>query len=74
MTDTSLGSHERIQYTKNKVRHGAKYYEELVLASIRFSDLWGGIATTRRGIESTKIYTRITLSAMTINALLPGIR
>jgi len=47
-------------------------YEELVLAAIRFSDLSGGTATTRRGIESTKIYTRIILSAMTINALLPG--
>jgi len=47
-------------------------YEKLVLAAIRFSDLSGGMNTTRRGIESTKIYTRITLSAMTINALLPG--
>lgn len=46
-------------------------YQELVLAAIRFSDLSGGIATTRRTIESTKIYTRITLSAMTINAILP---
>lgn len=47
-------------------------YERLVLIAISFSDASGGLKTTNLGIESTKIYTRITLSAMTINALLPG--
>jgi len=35
-------------------------------------DASGGVHTSNLGIESTKIYTRITLSAITINALLPG--
>jgi hypothetical protein len=47
-------------------------YEKLVLAAILVSDLSSNVKTTRSGIESTKIYTRITLCAMTINALLPG--
>lgn len=48
-----------------------KIYERLVVIAITFSDASGGINTSNLGIESTKIYTRLTLSAMTINAILP---
>ncbi|WP_035060620.1 DUF5677 domain-containing protein [Andreprevotia chitinilytica] len=48
-----------------------RIFEQLVLIAISFSDASGGIHTTNLGIESTKIYTRLTLSAMTINAILP---
>lgn len=46
-------------------------FERLVNFAIKISDSSGGIRTTNLGIQSTKIYTRITLSAMTINATLP---
>ncbi|WP_208665547.1 DUF5677 domain-containing protein [Pseudomonas thivervalensis] len=49
-----------------------KILEKLVLMAIAVSDKSGGIKTTTLGIESTKIYTRLTLSAMTINAILPN--
>jgi hypothetical protein len=47
-------------------------FEKLVCVAISFSDASGGIYTSNLGIEATKVYTRLTLSAMTINALLPG--
>ncbi|WP_422847258.1 DUF5677 domain-containing protein [Acidovorax sp. M14] len=52
-------------------REALDKFERLVLIAVSFSDSSGGIHTTTLGIESTKIYTRITLSAMSINALLP---
>lgn len=48
-----------------------KIFEKLVVMAISVSDKSGGINTSTLGIEATKIYTRLTLSAMTINAILP---
>lgn len=48
-----------------------KIFERLVAMAVSVSDKSGGIQTTMLGIEATKIYTRLTLSAMTINAILP---
>lgn len=45
-------------------------FERLVRSAVSFSEASGGILTNNSGIQSTKIYTRITLSAMTINGLL----
>lgn len=42
-----------------------------MVIAITFSDASGGINTSNLGVESTKIYTRLVLSAMTINAILP---
>jgi len=47
-------------------------FEKLVVMAIAVSDKSGGIKTLTLGIEATKIYTRLTLGAMTINAILPG--
>lgn len=49
-----------------------KIFGKLVVMAIAVSDKSGGIKTSTLGIEATKIYTRLTLSAMTINAILPG--
>lgn len=51
---------------------GQARFEQLVSLAIKVSDASGGINTSNRGIEATKIFTRLTLSAMTINSLLPG--
>jgi len=49
-----------------------RLYEELVPQLVQVSDSSGGIDTTTIGIEGTKIYTRLVLSAMTIGAILPN--
>lgn len=49
-----------------------RVYEQLIPNLVQVSDSSGGINTSTRGIEGTKIYTRLVLSAMTIGAVLPG--
>lgn len=46
--------------------------EKLLEITVSYSEASGGLYTLNRGIEATKIFTRLTLSAMTINSILPG--
>ena len=48
-----------------------RVYEKLIPNLVQVSDSSGGVNTTTVGIEGTKIFTRLVLSAMTINAILP---
>jgi hypothetical protein len=56
---------------KTEYREALKTFERLVRTAVVFSDASGGIDTTNLGIEATKLYTRITLSAITIDSILP---
>ncbi|MBX6963910.1 DUF5677 domain-containing protein [Alcaligenes faecalis] len=60
--DNELGSYE----------DELKQYEQLIPYLIQVSDSSGGIITNTIGIESTKIYTRLVLGAMTIGSILPA--
>ena len=56
---------------KKDYKDALQTFEKLVMAAVVFSDVSGGIWTSNLGIEATKIYTRLTLSSMTINLILP---
>ena len=56
---------------KRDYQRTLKTFEQLVHDAVIFSNASGGINTTNLGIEATKVYTRITLSAMTICSMLP---
>ncbi len=56
---------------KPDYQRALKTFEQLVYDAVIFSNASGGISTTNLGIEATKVYTRITLSAMTICSILP---
>jgi len=49
-----------------------RQYELLIPHLVRVSDRSGGVYTSTLGLEGTKIYTRLVLSAMTIGSILPG--
>lgn len=49
-----------------------RQYELLIPHLVRVSDRSSGVYTSTLGIEGTKIYTRLVLSAMTIGSILPG--
>lgn len=49
-----------------------RQYELLIPHLVRVSDRSSGVYTSTLGIEGTKIYTRLVLSAMTISSILPG--
>lgn len=57
--------------SKGEYRKQLQTFEHLITCAVRVSDASGGIHTSNLGIEATKIYTRITLSAMTIGSILP---
>lgn len=48
-----------------------KTFDKLITKAVQVSEKSGGIDTTAAGIEATKIYTRLTLSAITICSILP---
>jgi hypothetical protein len=52
-------------------RDELRRYEQLIPHLVQVSDSSGGIDTSITGIEGTKIYTRLVLSAMTVGAILP---
>lgn len=56
---------------KAEYAEALKTFERLMDTAITFSDVSGGLYTTNLGIEATKVYTRLTLSAMTITSVLP---
>lgn len=62
-----------VESNKRKVEYieALKTFERLVNSAITFSDASGGLYTTNLGIEATKVYTRITLNALTITSVLP---
>lgn len=47
-------------------------FESLVVLAIRTSDASGGIYTDNLSLEANKVFTRLTLAAMTVDAVLPG--
>lgn len=52
--------------------NSSSQFKCLISAAVDVSDKSGGIQTSTLGIEATKIYTRLTLSAMTIEKVLPN--
>lgn len=61
----------KLNNRKAKYVEALRIFERLVNSAVTFSDASGGLYTSNLGIEATKIYTRITLSAMTITSVLP---
>ncbi|EHH2456387.1 hypothetical protein J7X56_004662, partial [Vibrio parahaemolyticus] len=58
-------------YDEEHFKENSSLFKSLVSAAVDVSDKSGGILTSGQRIEATKIYTRLTLSAITIERILP---
>ncbi|WP_318406340.1 DUF5677 domain-containing protein [Photobacterium leiognathi] len=58
-------------YDEGHFKENSSLFESLVSAAVDVSDKSGGILTSGQRIEATKIYTRLTLSAITLERILP---
>ncbi|MGP5565442.1 DUF5677 domain-containing protein [Vreelandella alkaliphila] len=59
-------------YDEEHYEENSSLFLSLVDAAVDVSDKSGGILTSGQRIEATKIYTRLTLSALTIERILPS--
>lgn len=58
-------------YDEEHFKENSSLFKSLVGAAVDVSDKSGGILTSGQRVEATKIYTRLTLSAITIEHILP---
>ena len=61
----------KIKFDKNEYLKELKKFESVVGSAIMISDSIGGIKTNIRNIRAVQLYTKLTLSAMSIMRLLP---
>ncbi|HCG6852352.1 hypothetical protein P3488_23020 [Vibrio parahaemolyticus] len=58
-------------YDEEHFKENSSLFQSLVSAAVDVSDKSGGIFTSGQRIEATKIYTRLTLSTVTLERILP---
>ena len=61
----------KIKFDKNEYLKELKKFESVVGSAIMISDSIGGTKTNIRNIRAVQLYTKLTLSAMSIMRLLP---